>query len=117
MPLGLPVESGDDFERPLRWDVVHAVKIQLAMVGLAAESGVGEIDVIVAAHHDVVRRVQALAFPAVGQHLDGALLVRAGHATGPGFAGVQAALAIERVAGRPLHVFPIDLGSLRREPT
>ena len=89
---------GDYRHLTLRSDVIHAVEIQLARIGLVAESRIGEVDVAVFAHYDVVGRVQTLAFPLIGQHFDLALLVGAGHAPGEALAGVEPALRIESVA-------------------
>ena len=55
------------------------------------------------ADRQIARRVELLAIPLVRQHVDAPVLyIRAGHAAGTGFAGIQAALAVERVAARPV---------------
>ena len=94
----------DQLHGAFRRNVIHAVEIQLAAIGLIAERRIGEVDVPVAAHHDVVRRVQPLAFPLVGQHLDFALLVGARHAARAGLAGVKPALASKALPFGPLRV-------------
>ena len=68
------------------------------MIGLLAERGIGEPDVAVAAGHNIVRSVQALAFPLFGDHFGGALLVDARDAARAGFAGVEPAFGIEGIA-------------------
>src|SRR5580700_10578489 len=49
-------------------------------------------------HHDIVRRVQPLAFELVGDDGDGAIVFVAHHAASAVFAGKLAAFVIERVA-------------------
>ena len=96
--------------------MIHAVEIQFAGVLLRSERRIGEIDVAVAAHHDVVRRVEALAFEARGQHFDFAVLQRAGHAPLAEFAGVEAALGIERPAIRSARFGACFLVARARHP-
>src|SRR5262249_13954715 len=63
---------------------------------------------------DVVRRIQALAFPLIGQHFHFSLLVVADDAAFMRFAGVDAALRIDRVPARSVRVLAIHSGPFTR---
>src|SRR5579875_3648017 len=78
-----------------------SVKIQFARVHCVPECRVCEVHVPVVANHNVVRRVEPLAFPLCGEHLDSALSVRSRDAAGMGLTGVEIALGIEGVAACP----------------
>src|SRR5262249_26791052 len=78
---------------------------QFPGISLIAEGWVGEVDVSVLPHHDVVRGVQTLAFPFFRQHFDLALLVHADNAPSFAFATVEAALRVERVAVGAVGIF------------
>ena len=60
MPFGRPVGLRHQRHRAFGRDVIHAVEIQFAVSALLAESRIGEVDVPVARHHDLVRRIQRL---------------------------------------------------------
>ena len=98
MPRGRAGGLRHQRHRAFRRDVIDAVEIQFAVVALLAEGRIGEVDVPVLRDHDIARRVQPLAFPRLGQHLDLAVLIGAGHAPGAGFAGVEPALRVEGIA-------------------
>ena len=72
-----------------------AVEVELARVHGAAERGVGEVDLAIMAHHDVIGRVEPLALPTRGEHFDLAFLIGPGDAARMPFAGVEPALRIE----------------------
>src|SRR6185437_10926502 len=84
--------------------MINAIEVQLTRVPLIAERWVGEVNLIVFANRDVVRRVQTLAVPTIGEHLVFALL-NAHHAPRMSLAGVAAALRIERIAVRAVRIF------------
>ena len=113
MPFGRPGGLRDQRHGALRRNVVHAVKIQLPVVRLLPERRIREVGLVVAAHHDVVWGVQALAFPTLRQHLDFAALAGADHPPAARLAGIEAPLGVESVAARPvragsenLHIMP-----------
>ena len=112
MPLGRPLRLGDQTHLALGGDVIDAVEIQLARVGLIAESRIGEINLAVLAHHDVVGSVEALALPLLRQHLDLALLVDANHAACLALATVEPALRVEGVTVGVARIFAKDAGLL-----
>jgi hypothetical protein len=78
-----------------------AVEIKLAPIVRAPESRIGEINMTVSAHHNIVRRVEFHALPVLRQHLRIALQIQPGHASCFRFANIQAPLRIVRKAGRP----------------
>ena len=98
MPLGRVFHLATSFQFAFGRDVKDAVKIQFAGILLRAEGGVREIDMTVAAHNNVVGRVESLAFEARRQHFDFAVLQGARHAALAEFAGVQAAFGVVGVA-------------------
>ena len=88
----------------LRIDPVDMAGADLAfglvalIVGLDAVGGIGEPDRAVGLHHHVVRRIEALALPAVGDGDDRAVMLGAADAAAGMLAGDQPALAVDRVA-------------------
>src|ERR1051325_8427519 len=86
------------------------------MVGLVAECRIGEVHVSGFANDDIVRRVESLAFPLIGQYLDSAFLVGTGDAAGAGFAGVQTAFTIEGVAAGAIGFLAQNFDLLARNP-
>ncbi len=96
--VGARLPFRDDFQFAFGRDVVDAVEIQLAGILLRSERGVREINMPIAPHHDVVGRVESLAFEARRQHFDLAVLQSAGYAAFAEFAGVEAALRVVGVA-------------------
>src|ERR1700678_3291620 len=70
------------------------------IVGVDAISGVGEPDRIVRLHHEVVRRVEALAVPFVREHGDRTVDLGARDAARQMLAGDQPALVVDAVAVR-----------------
>ena len=94
--------------------MIHTEKIQLARIRLIAERRIGEIDVAVFAHHDIVGRIEALAVPLLGQHLHFALLVHAYHTARPALAGIKAPLRIETIAVGAVRIFAKHGGLLAR---
>ena len=93
--------------------MVDPVEIQVAHIERGVQ-GVGEIDVSIAPHHDVVGRIEPFAFEPVDKDLDPPFAVGPGDPPGLVFARVQASLPIHRVAVGPVGAFPIDFGRLSR---
>lgn len=97
-----------------RIDSIDVVGADLALravphvVAGDAEVRVGEADRTVGLHRRVVRAVQALALPSVGQHGDGAVVFGSGHPAVALLAGDQPALAVEAFFERPLSPLPAD---------
>ena len=96
--------------------MIDAVEIQLAVVRLFSECGIGEIDVPRFAHYDIAGRIEPLAFPLVGQHFDLALLIGAGHAAQARLAGVETAVGVEGVAAGAMGVRAEDFGGMAGRP-
>ena len=88
----------------LRVDAVDVAAVDLLrravalVVGVDAVGRIGEPDRIVGLHHRVVRRVEALALPLVGEHGDRAVMLGARDAPGQVLAGDEPALVVDRVA-------------------
>ena len=78
--------------------MVDAVEVHLAGILLRSKRRVREINLTIATHHDVVRRVESLAFETRSQHLDFAVLQRASYPALAKFAAIQAPLGVIRVA-------------------
>src|SRR5579871_1871 len=97
-PVRAPRRFGNQAKLTFRRNVIYAKEIQLPRVRLGAESRISEIDVAVMAHHDVVRRIETLAFPLFGKYLNFSFLVGTHYAARPAFARVQTPLCIERIA-------------------
>lgn len=68
------------------------------VVGIDAIGGVGEPDRVVGPDDDVVRRIEAFALEAIGEHGDRAIEFGSGDAAIAVFAGYEATLAIDRIA-------------------
>jgi len=96
--------------------VIDAVEIQLAVVRLLSECGVGEIDVLRFAHYDIAGRIEPHAFPLVRQHFDLAPLIGAGHAAQARLAGIETAVGVESVAAGAMGVLAEDLGGMAGNP-
>ncbi len=97
--------------------MIDAEKVELARVLLVAEGGIGEVDLAVFSHHDIVGGVEALALIFFGDNFDFALLVGARDAAQVALAGVQATLRIERISVCAVGIRPQDAnGHARFEP-
>ena len=83
-----------------------AEEVELARVFLVPEGGIGEVDLAVFSHHDIVGSIQALALPFFGQNLDFALLVGTGDTAQVALAGIEAPLDIERISVCAVRVRP-----------
>ncbi len=116
MPRGRAGGFRHQRHRAFGRDVIHAMEIEFAVVALLAERRVGEVDVAVARHHDLRRRIELLAFPVVGQHFDLAVLFGAGHAPRARFARVQPALGVEGIARGAVRIGAVDLDLVARNP-
>jgi hypothetical protein len=104
-PFGLAKSSATTAILPLfRIDPVDvaAVLLHLALVALVVAHDpvvrIGEPDRAVRPHHHVVRRVEALALVAVGDHGDRAVGLGTCHAARSMLAGDQPSLAVTGVA-------------------
>ena len=77
--------------------MIDAMEVEVALEA-AAEGGIGEVDVAVATHDEVVGRVQALPLEALGKHRRGTILGHADHSSLVALAGVEATLAVVGIA-------------------
>jgi hypothetical protein len=87
-----------------RIDAVDMRAVELArgldafVIGVDAVGGIGEPDRAVRADHHVVGTVESQAFVAIGDHGDGAVVLRSGDPAPAVLAGHQPALPVDRVA-------------------
>ena len=107
------LQPRDRLDRPRGRDVVHAVEVEIALIE-RREQRVREIHVPVAAHDDVVGRVEAFALEPLRQHFDSAVPVGPRHTPRLVFTRVEPALGVERVAVRAVGVFTKHRGRATR---
>ena len=101
----LPALAVDPVD-PLRQFLLAGLAVPVAV---DARGHVGEPDRVVGLHHHVVGRAQPLAFEAVAQHGDAAVIFGAGDAPAV-LGGDQPALAVAGVAVGVVRGLPIDAG-------
>src|SRR5258707_12876082 len=85
--------SGDSLDPALGGDMVHAVEIQVPLLE-GRKKRVREVYMPVAPYDDIIRRIEALPFEPVHEHLDLAVTIGPGHATRFVLARVQASVPI-----------------------